>query len=490
MLAADARAKQHGKNSYDLMRAAGLAVAAEVVKRYSSPQAVVVVAGPGNNGGDGAIAAEALAGHGYQVSMVRYGADKVKQSDAQRAFSACKQPGFEVDDAINEEVAALIAGADILIDALLGAGLSREPTGVLAALIHAMNASRAAVLAVDLPSGVNGNAHTASACTIQADLTVTFFRLKIAHVLMPVKALCGEVVLVQIGLDEQELAGEELLCELNEPELWRSSLFPPGPTDYKYSRGHVLVRGGDEQSSGAARLTAQTALNCGAGAVTVSCPQSALPVYAAHLTAVMLRVHHDELDFARMLSDRRINTVALGPGNGVGELTRRFVVTSVQAGKCCVLDADALTSFSDAPSLLFHALAEAHNTAILTPHQGEFERLFPELAAKTGQSRLHQAASAAKLSQAVVVLKGSDTVIASPDGQSRINTNAPPWLATAGSGDVLCGVIASLVAMGMPAYNAACAGVYLHAQAANQLRFPMTAEQLCVQVPDVIAQLW
>lgn len=512
MQSVDATAVEQGIDSFGLMRAAGRAVAeAGLALLGRRDGRVLVLAGPGNNGGDGFIAASELKRCGHEVTVLYYGHDQSSSRagsahpsdlsiDARRAKALwdgtvheklLREPGLE------PPLLELIDQADLIVDALFGAGLSRPIDGELAAVINQINRSAARVVAVDVPSGLDGNSYQVLGACVEADVTVTFFRCKPAHYLYPGRALCGRKVLVQIGLTVAQLDPDWPDCLLNGPDCFRQSLPALSGQGHKYDRGHVLVRSGPMEATGAARMSAQMALACGAGLVTVASSREALPVNAAHLTAVMLKLCDTPERWAELLYDARINTVVIGPGNGVGDATRRAVLDSLRTGKCCVLDADALTSWPDrtARESLFSALAEAPGTSVLTPHEGEFSRLFGKgemgdaQAGDQPPSRLHRALEAARRSSAVMVLKGADTVIASPDGRSAINANAPPWLATAGAGDVLAGVIAALLAQGMPPFEAACAAVWLHGDAAADLGYPMTAEQLATRLPVSLARL-
>ena len=507
MQAVDARALEQGLDSYQLMTAAGEAVCdAAIDLAVTRPGSFLVIAGPGNNGGDGAVAARALQERGHDVRVLRFlprsalsrSAREGAGTDAERAFADWQG---EVHDCCLDEpqldpaFAELIAQADVIVDALFGAGLSRPPQGMLADVIAQVNAAAARVLAVDVPSGLDGNTHQASASCIEATATVTFFLYKPAHFLYPGRALCGRKTLAQIGLSDAQLDPEWPLCLLNEAAFF-SSLLPTLSSDgHKFDRGHVLIRSGPVSSTGAARLSAHTALYCGAGLVTLASEQEALPVNASHLTAVMLKRCDTVQQWHDILLDERINSVVVGPGNGVNEHTRSCALEALAAGKHCVLDADALSCWADPEDRqqLFKQLRAASCTAVLTPHGGEFRRLFGGLYAEEGAesagSRLHLARKAASQASAVVVFKGADTVIAAPDGRAAINANAPPWLATAGAGDVLAGLIASLLAQGMPAFEAACAAVWLHGQAATDLQYPISAEQLLLQVPEVLRKL-
>jgi len=260
---------------------------------------------------------------------------------------------------------------------------------------------------------------------------------------------------------------------------------------HKYARGHAVVVSGDLAATGAARMAARGALRAGAGLVTVASPRDALVVNAAALTAVMVRPIDTAIEFADMWTDKRLNTCVIGPGAGVGGHTRDFVVTALSAKRNLVLDADALTSFADAPDHLFEAIKASHDPqVVLTPHEGEFPRLFSDISNKhPGRSKLERVRAAAERSGTVVLLKGPDTVVASPDGRATIASNAPPWLATAGAGDVLAGMIAGMLAQGAPAFEAASIAVWMHGEAAREAGPGLIAEDLPEVLPAVFRHL-
>lgn len=510
MQSVDASAVEQGIDSFELMCTAGQAVAAAAIELLQDESAaILILAGPGNNGGDGAIAARVLTESGYQVQLVCFqsgnrsrpaevGENAAVLSDAERAFAQCQEVGatYALNQSLADEaLLEMIDRSDVIIDALFGAGLKGPLQGQIAQVVERVNKSAARVLAVDVPSGLDGNTHTTYGICIKADVTVTFFLFKPAHFLFPGRALCGRTVLAQIGLSDSQLNPAWPLCLLNHPDFFVPALPVLAQEGHKFDRGHVLVRSGPPHSTGASRLSAQTALDCGAGLVTLASSNEALVINAVHLTAVMLKVCDNLSQWQLVLQDQRINSVIVGPGNGVDSATRACSIAALQADKHCVLDADALSCWmnpADREKLL-EALRSAPKRAILTPHAGEFSRLFPELLDEAdvaaSPSRLHLACAAARMVDSVIVFKGADTVIAAPDGRSAINTNAPPWLATAGAGDVLAGLIASLLAQGMNSFEAACAGVWMHGQAAVELGYPMSAEHLVVRLPQLVHRL-
>lgn len=480
MAKADALTIAGGTAGITLMEAAGRAVA-DTVMAKSSGTKILVIAGPGNNGGDGFVAARLLAGAGKSVTVALLGDPGRLRGDA--AIARDSWLGKTI-------VAGLpLPDADVIIDALFGAGLDRDITGTAANLVDAINSSPARVISVDLPSGLDAQSGKPLGTAVKADATCTFFRKKPGHLLMPGRKYCGEVVLAQIGIEDTVLSAIDWNISENGPELWSAVLPVPGATGYKYGRGHAAVLSGPAYQTGAARMTAKAALRAGAGLVTLLSPRSAMSENAAHLTAIMLRQANDQEELLSVLADPRYSSVALGPGLGDATSARIMIEAVLRTGIPAILDADALTAFGDSPEDLFAQIRGRSAPALLTPHDGEFARLFPGLkenaAAKTDRAR-----EAARTSGAIVILKGADTVIAAPDGRIAINANAPPWLATAGSGDVLTGIAAGLFAQHMPAFEAACAAVWLHGATGDEAGPGLTAEDLDQAMRPVIRRLY
>ena len=472
-----------GTPGIDLMEKAGRAVA-DAVARFPGRR-VVVVAGPGNNGGDGFVAARRLAERGYAVRLCLVGDRARLKGDAARA--AERWTG-SVEPAAPEA----LADCDVIIDALFGAGLDRPVEGLPRTLIEAMNASGVPVVAVDLPSGINGTSGAVMGVAVKAAHTVTFFRRKPGHLLLPGRLHCGPVDVVDIGIPAGVLATIEPRTSVNDPSLWGAAFPMPKAEGHKYSRGHAVVVSGGLSTTGAARLAARGALRAGAGLVTIASPLEALAVNAAASLAVMVRPVDGAKELGEFLADKRRNAVVLGPGGGVGSAMADQVRAVLQSEAAVVLDADALTSFADHPEALFaNTAARAGRGTVLTPHEGEFSRLFSEInESPSAHGKLERASAAAKLSGAVVLLKGPDTVVAAPDGRGSIADNAPPSLATAGAGDVLAGMIAGLMAQGMPAFEAASAAVWLHGAAAASFGPGLIAEDLPEELPRVYRRLF
>lgn len=473
-----------GIPGFALMLSAGQAVA-QAAMELAEEGPIVVVAGRGNNGGDGFVAAAELAARGRDVSVVLLCERESLQGDAASAARGWKYPVLPFNP-------QALGRPALIIDALFGAGLNRTVDGDPQAMIEAINASGAPVLAVDLPSGINGTTGQVMGTAVRATETVTFFRRKPAHLLLPGRMYCGRVRLADIGIGKSVLDEIKPQTFENVIDAWQASFPMPRMDGHKYARGHAVIVSGQMEHTGAARLAARGALRAGAGLVTVASPREALAVNAAALTAVMVRAVDTPVEFAEFLSDRRFNACVIGPGAGTGERTRDFVHTALSAQERLVLDADALTSFADAPDRLFESINSSSDPqVVLTPHEGEFPRLFSDLSNKNpGRSKLERVRDAAQRSGAVVLLKGADTVVASPDGRATIASNAPPWLATAGAGDVLAGIIVAMLAQGVPAFEAASIGVWMHGEGAREAGPGLIAEDLPEVMPAVFRRLY
>lgn len=469
-----------GTPGFALMLSAGQAVA-ETAADLVGEGPILVIAGPGNNGGDGFVAAAELHAQGREVAVVSMGERDALTGDAASAAKGWKYPVLPFTP-------QALGSPALIIDALFGAGLSRPITGNAFDMIAAINARGAPVVAVDLPSGINGTTGAVMGIAVRANETVTFFRKKPAHLLLPGRSYCGRVRIADIGIDARVL--DEIWPQTfeNTPQYWRKAFPVPSTEGHKYSRGHVLVVSGDLAATGAARLAARGALRAGAGLVTVASPRDALAVNAAALTAVMVRPVDTATELAAVLSDRRLNACVIGPGAGISARTRDLVHAALSAQAALVLDADALTSFADAPDRLFAMIKGAPRSSevVLTPHEGEFPRLFSDLSNKhPGRSKLERVRAAAARCGAVVLVKGPDTTVAAPGGRATIAANAPPWLATAGAGDVLSGIIAGLLAQGVDAFEAATMGVWMHGEAGREAGPGLIAEDLPEVLPAV-----
>jgi hydroxyethylthiazole kinase-like uncharacterized protein yjeF len=482
MAQADESAARSGIATWQLMQAAGGAVAREALKRFPHARNVAVLCGPGNNGGDGYVAAGHLLQSGCSVEVWQSG--KLRdESDAARA--AAEWTGHV------GSLADFTPRADMLvIDALYGAGLKRPLEGVDQQAVERVRAAGCAVLSVDLPSGLSGSSGEGLGDALQADCTVTFFRPKPGHLLYPGRRLSGELVVADIGIPIAVLEGTNLQLWENAPVLWLQTLPRPSEIAHKYQRGHVAVLSGKMSATGAARLSAEAAARAGAGAVTVLSPPDALAALATHLTATMLHRFDAPEDVLSFIRERKVQSLVCGPGFGTHEEQLAIVSALVRQTEVpLVLDADAITLLAKDREAFIETRGGARPTLVLTPHEGEFARLFPGLANNERLSKVERARMAAEQARAVVIYKGADTVIAAPDGRAAINTNGTVWLATAGSGDVLAGIVAALLGQGMPAFEAACAAVWLHAEAGNREGFGLTAEDLPQAARRVLAEL-
>ncbi|QDY99646.1 NAD(P)H-hydrate dehydratase [Nitratireductor mangrovi] len=475
-------------NGYGLMCRAGAAIAAAILARYPASRHFHVLCGPGNNGGDGLVVARLLADAGCPVTA--YQDDSPRPgTDAAMALAALELRTRPLE-------VFYAGGDDLVVDAMFGAGLTRPLQGNFARAVERANASGAAVLAVDLPSGLSGDSgQVLGGIAIRADMTVTFFRRKPGHLLLPGRSLCGETVVADIGIADEALTTIGPKLWQNNPRLWQMHLPRPTENGHKYSRGHVASFSGGPSATGAARLAAMAAARAGAGAVTVVSPGSAMSVNAAHLTAIMLRRADRVDELADFVNSRKVAGAVIGPGFGVGEHCRNFVsaLNRLRGEEVLglVLDADALTSFEEEPEALFALLAKGTSSvqpAVLTPHEGEFGRLFPDLAGAM-RSKVERAREAASRCTSVVILKGPDTVVASPDDRAVINAHASPYLATAGSGDVLAGLVAGFLAQGMPSFEAACAAVWIHGDCSLRFGPGLTADDLPGLIPTTLRQL-
>ncbi len=463
---ADEAAIAAGTPGAALMAAAGTVVFEAIVNRFP-PQPTLVLAGPGNNGGDAYIVAEKLRRAGWPVSVAALVPAAALKGDA--AWAASKYSG----ESVLPTSGSSLDGHSLVVDGLFGAGLSRPLDGAALELVRGINARRLACVAIDIPSGIQGDSGQILGEAPACALTATFFRPKPGHLLLPGRALCGELVVGDIGIFSNVLKEIAPLVWRNGPALWRQALRPAGAADHKYSRGAVLVYAGSGMT-GAARLASLAARRAGAGLVTVIAPDrdSAIALRAGDAGTIVQNASETG-DFTAHIDDFRFKSMLLGPGGGVSPALQHSVLVALKTKQSVILDADALTSFSSEPETLFAAIA---GPCLLTPHEGEFNRLFSSL--KDIPNKVEKVQAAARLSGATILLKGADTVIASPCGTTIINDNAPPSLATAGSGDVLAGLAAGFLAQNLSPLAAGAAAAWLHGAAANRLGKQLIAEDL------------
>jgi len=478
MRAAERAAFARGLPSFEAMHRAGVAVADAIIARWpaAGSGAVHVLCGPGNNGGDGFVVAATLRDAGYRVAVHALRPKAGYVGDAAGAAALWRGEATKPDPAS----LATLDGSAIVVDALFGLGLDRALEGDAAELIDAVNHSRATIVAVDIASGVHADDGRILGAAIAADLTVTFGWRKLGHVLQPGAARCGEILVADVGFSAGDLSAANPSCWLNAPALWSSSYPMPKPTEHKYQRGHAVIVGGSIMT-GAARLAARAARRVGIGLLTLAVPPEVWPIYAGDQPGVIVRPVGDLAAFAAIAGDERISALLVGSGLEPDGYTADIVRTCLALGRPTVIDGGGLTVLAGSD-----ALALGRVEIVLTPHEGEFGRQFPDLVARA--SKVDRAVEAARRTGCIIVLKGSDTVVAAPDGGSIVSGGAPPTLATAGSGDVLAGIITGLLGLHLPAYLAAAMGVWLHARAAEGLGLGLIAEDLPDRLPLALAK--
>jgi ADP-dependent NAD(P)H-hydrate dehydratase / NAD(P)H-hydrate epimerase len=471
MNAADRLTMAAGTPGSLLMQRAGEAVARELVRRWT-PRQVSVLCGPGNNGGDGFVVAFQLAQFGWTVRVALLGDINSLRGDAQH--HAQRWTG-----SVEPLTPHVIDDAELVVDSLFGSGLSRRLDSQVSDTLACATRRGIPIIAVDVPSGVMGDSGEDLGAAA-AVCTVTFAGKKPGHLLLPGRALCGDIVVADIGIPQAVLDTLSIDTWENTPGLWREKLPQLRAGANKYSRGHALLYGGYPMT-GAARMAARAAARIGAGLTTIAVPDKAFAIYASALTSIMVQPLSQDQDFAGLLKDPRYTAFSIGPGAGLSDTTRERALALLHTGRPVVLDADAISVFSLRADELFQAI---RGPCVITPHDGEFKRIFDP-----SGDKLTRARRAARRSGAVVVLKGADTVIAAPDGRAIINGNAPATLATAGSGDVLGGIILGLLSQGMDAFPAAAAGVWMHGASAAAFGPGLLGEDLPDLLPGVLKRL-
>ncbi len=470
--AIDRAAIDSGIPELTLMERAGAATAAAIRARWQ-PRPTLVLAGPGNNGGDGFVVARVLSEAGWPVRVAC--AIEVAKLKGAAALAAARWP-----DPVSALTPGALAGAELVVDGIFGIGLVRPLDGVLKAIVEALNGLGRPVVAIDIPSGIETDTGAVLGAAVRADLTVTFFRRKAAHLLLPGRDHAGDVVTADLGVPEGIYGAIPVSLFANDPGLWRDAFPWPDAYSHKYTRGHAVVLGGT-RITGAARLAAHAAQRMGAGLVTIAADPAVVPLYAAWRADLLVAPVATPDDFRMLLQDRRLNAVLLGPGSGADARLAAAIATVLDGEAALVLDADCFRVLTDRSNGLMDRLGPR---VIMTPHEGEFSKLFG-----VPSPRLAAARRAARSTAATVLLKGADTIIADPSGRAVINTGAPPELATAGSGDVLAGLTVGLLANRLPPVLAGLIASWVHGRAAARFGPGLVAGDLPDLVPGVLAGL-
>jgi len=478
MYRADLLAVKNGISSYQLMGNAGKCITREIIKKCRKGRALILC-GRGNNGGDGFVVARLLSARGWptQVGVLR--SLKGIKNDALRASKEWKGTTFELS---LTQLKKRIRGCSVVVDALFGIGLNRPVKENIKGLINVVNKSKIPCISIDIPSGIDADSGKMLGTAIRADATVSFFRPKLGHFLFPGREYTGNLTIADIGIPDSAIQKIKPTIFLNGPELWGKKFPWPSYRDHKYSRGHALIVGGEEMT-GAARLAARACLRTGSGLVTIVANRSSSRIYKMEMPEILSVVADHVNDLKKVISDRRKNVFLIGPGIGVSGSTLKKVLLLLSKKRPCILDADAISAFSRSPTKLFKSVFPR---CVLTPHEGEFARLFPKIAKRKNINKVTKCILASSDANGIVLLKGPDTVISRPDGLSVVNCNAPPTLATAGSGDVLAGIITGLIAQGMDSFNASVAGAWIHGEAANLFGPGLVADDLPNLIPQVL----
>ncbi|MBL41089.1 MAG: bifunctional ADP-dependent NAD(P)H-hydrate dehydratase/NAD(P)H-hydrate epimerase [Rhodospirillaceae bacterium] len=464
-----------GITSLELMENAGRAVSDNIRKNYKKSH-VLVICGNGNNAGDGFVVAKNLREANWPVKVMLIN-DTVFSKDTSSMLER-----WGKNDLIKYSIDEIYS-AEIIVDAIFGSGLNRPLNSFNLEVVSSINASKAKVISIDLPSGVNGETGDILNSAVIADSTVTFIRKKIGHLLLPGKQFCGEVYVENIGTQKSIIENFKFNYFENNPNIWSKGIKLPNLYSHKYQRGFSVINSGKLGSTNAAKLAAESALRIGSGVVAICCVRECINSFTASKSSLIIKESNNIVQFIQTISDPRCTAVLIGPGNGINDHTYNCVIEARKLMKPCVIDADAISVFKNKPNVLFDIIDQ---DCILTPHEGEFERIFPNLKG----NKIERVKEASKISGAIIVLKGSDTLISSPDGRVIINSCAPPTLATAGSGDVLAGIILGLLSQGTDPFLGTAAAVWIHSISARLFGFGLIADDLVDLIPKVLNTLF
>jgi ADP-dependent NAD(P)H-hydrate dehydratase / NAD(P)H-hydrate epimerase len=479
MAEADSLVIESGVSGFDLMKRAGEGVA-DFIHIYYPGRNVLVLCGSGNNGGDGFIAAKKLQNGGHNVRLACLAPKDKLKNDALRAAQQWDGEIFPFEN-------LTIDSGELIVDAVFGTGLVRDFIPPVKEIFEQIKNLNSDVVAVDIPSGVNGSTGESLSLTPHARHTITFCRRKIGHVLLPGREFSGTVHVVDIGIPDEVVEQVGSTATENRPHLWRSSLRRKTASCHKYDYGHAILYGGPRMT-GAACMSAYAALRTGAGVCTIVANPDTADIYRHYMPNIMYEPIEALKDFDTHLADGRRNAVLMGPGAGQenrADLKRLIESVCKRRDRKIVLDADALTVFADNPEVLYRMLRNRENV-VLTPHEGEFAKIFPGIQG----TKIERAEQASVLTNATIVLKGFESVIAAPGRKSVVNTYSSPYLATAGSGDVLAGIIVGFIAQNVPVFESSCAAVWLHSEAARAFGPGLVATDIIELIPAIIGKLF
>ncbi len=471
----DFLAIQSGISENELIKRAGKKIAEKIACEFYNKN-IIFLCGKGNNGKDGVVAAKYLILKGFNVSIYLFSNNKNKINI------------YDFDNNIIPQISSLTLGVlkkfSLIVDALIGVGKNKVIKGKLAEIIKLVNHTKRKVVSIDVPSGLDCNSGLVDKNTIKSDLTITFEKFKPGHFLLPGREYCGNVVLYSIKIPKKIHRRIKTNVYANNPSLWISSLPTSTYMDYKSKKGHVVMLGGKKDYLGAARLASYSALRAGVGLATIMVNEKHVSLYSKDLFAPMIHPikSNSSSELLNFYNKTNANTIVIGPGLGEEYDIGKILDVSIARSKNIVLDADALNYFEGKANKLKKIIKNCKNNLVLTPHEGEFKKLFGDFR----MAKIERAKYVSKFLQSVVILKGSDTIIASPDNRISINYNAPPSLATAGSGDVLAGIVGGLLAQGVKSFEAASIAVWIHGHAASLFGKGLIADDLI----DLIPQAW
>ena len=463
------------KSSYSYMQKAGYFAFKFIRKKFKKPRSVSVLCGPGNNGGDGFVIAKHLINHGYIVNVYTYFRREKYKGDALKALK-------EFKGKIKKISSFKLQKGTLIVDALFGIGLQRNIKGDLSKIFRKINSTKNLVVSVDIPSGICSNTGKIFGRAIKADFTIAFHRKKIGHIVGYGKNYCGEIKVVDIGFSQKKTKS---IYRENSPDLWKKFFPWKKKFSHKYSRGRVIVYGGQSEFTGATILSAQAALRTGSGSVKILCSKNTLQIYSVKFPSVLKKEINSINELEKFLNKEKITSMLIGPGSGSNNKIKEITKLILQKVKYVVVDADALTCFKNDLQSLYKLLDK---NKIITPHIGEFHKIFPKI--NKNLNNIDKALNALKLIKSNILLKGANTVIISHDKKIVINTHSSSELAVIGSGDVLSGLIVSLIGdKKMNPFLAGCAATWLHGDIAKKYGKGLISEDIVNGIPFALKRL-